>query len=220
MFESSAEAWEWARAHPASKPAPINSSDTAWEVKVNRWPKHTHYALASFVTAYSRIRWHQGAVLCGRVAYGDTDSLHFDRERVGPAPVGNGLGDWACKRPSFSGRYYAPKLYSMELPDGEKVYASKGFPVSAAAFARIVEGERVGNPKGRMQLVKTQLKRDAPVRHLTEAETAKQWYGHSVKRFAIPGHPEGETEAWDVRDLHEGLHAKQNSPLAPKHRPQ
>lgn len=222
MFATSDEAWDWAtKAYKRKRHVtPLNQENTAWEEKVHRWPAHTHYALASFVTAYSRIRWHQGASEVLRrnthgLSYGDTDSIHCDMD-LGPMPVGAGLGDWQRKRENYLAKFFAPKLYTLKPCDGaESVYASKGFPVSADAFWRIVGGQKVGNPKGRMQLVKTQLKKNASVTHLSEGETLKRWHGYSIKRFAIPKHPEGDTEAWNVRDLHEGLHEKQQSALAP-----
>jgi hypothetical protein len=243
MFESASEAWEWAREHSNQQPKPINASNTAWEVKVRRWPKHTHYALASFVTAYSRILLHKHLTAAANngdnrlLAYCDTDSVHcrqdsgrdyFNRILQEKADA---LGGLKLSADNFNPKYYAPKLYTLSPETGETlhiapadpskrqiVYKSKGFPVSAAAFARIVEGERVGNPKGRMQLVKTQLKKDNPVIHLTEEQTAKQWHGQSTKRFCIPFDPEGDTEPWSVKELHEGAHEKQASPIAP-HRP-
>jgi len=233
VFASAEEGWKWALEHDQQKPAPINDSATAWEVKVRRWPKHTHYALASFITAYSRILLHKkltNAYTEG-LAYCDTDSVHC--ATTSRLDTSDALGGLKVELDEYRARFYAPKLYMLHKSEGDAehfspkefasthgksqtVYASKGFPVSADAFHRIVAGERVGNPKGRMQLVKTQLKKNAPVRHLTELETAKQWRGQSVKRFAIPGHPEGDTEPWDVRELHEGLHEKQFSPLRKK----
>jgi len=242
VFATAEEGWEWALKNEKQKPTPINGSDTAFEVKVRRWPKHTHYALASFITAYSRILLHKhltgrttrnGAGYTQGLSYCDTDSVHCSPSA--DLRTGDELGDLKVELDEYRARFYAPKLYMLsKLADGsaehfvpeefgpsgkakvQTVYASKGFPVSADAFARIVQGERVGNPKGRMQLVKTMLKKDARVKHLSESETAKQWRGQSVKRFAIPGHPEGDTEPWDVRELHEGLHEKQNSPLRRK----
>lgn len=230
MFDSAAEGLAWARKNAHKQPLPLNASNTAWAVKTHRWPKQTHYALASFITAYSRILWHRGAVAAQGLAYGDTDSIYcVDAFNV--MPKGNDLGWWMEKRNAVNGRFYAPKLYELHCrgeaeyyraptkDDRYKpVFASKGFPVSAEAFARIVQGERVGNPKGRMQLLKTQLRKDAGVKHLSEDETAKQWSGRSNKRAVIPFDAEGDTRPWDVRELHEGIHEQQQSPNAP-HRP-
>ncbi len=141
------------------------------------------------------------------------------------------LGDLKYELKNYTAVFYSPKLYELHPKADEAqyfrpfdpktdrykpVYASKGFPVDADAFRRIVKGELVGNPKGRMQLLKTQLRKDLGVKHLSESDTAKQWSGHSNKRMVIPGDSEGDTRPWHVRELFEGVHERQMSPLSPR----
>jgi len=232
MFDSAEEGLLWARKNAHREPIAMNRSNTAWQIKTHRWPKQTHYAMASFITAYSRIllRKHlQYAHNNGGLAYCDTDSIHC------PSSIewdtGDELGGLKYELRDYRACFYAPKLYELHPvapgsepqcfrpPDKDDRYkptfASKGFPVSPEAFARIIQGERVGNPKGRMQLLKSQLRNDSGVQHLSESETAKQWSGRSNKRCVIANHPEGDTRAWHVAELHEGKHEMQQSPLAP-----
>lgn len=218
VFASMTEALEWARKAQAKEPTPLNSSNTAWSVKEYRWPKHTHYALAGFVTAYSRILLHKHLVRSVGLAYCDTDSVHCKPNaemRKHADAYGKELGELMHKRDIERARYYAPKLYELDLAGADSHYASKGFPVSKEAFSRIIAGELVGNPKGRMQLIKTQLRKGEGVKHLSEADTAKAWSGRSNKRMVDKSSTDGSTHAWHVRDLHEGHHLEQKSPIAP-----
>lgn len=243
MFDTAEAGLLWARDNVDREPEPLNASNTAWSMKTFRWPAQTHYALASFITAYSRIllhnhlTWASNGAEGGYLAYCDTDSIHCDAKRPwDPRVINDKLGGLKVEMTAYQGRFYAPKLYELHPTHnghGEEAefyrppnkddrykpeahYASKGFPVDAASFARIVKGESVGNPKGRMQLLKTQLRKDSGVRHLEESETEKAWSGRSNKRFVIPGDPEGNTKPWHVRELYEGLHIEQQSPLAPR----
>lgn len=195
---------------------------TALEVKTMRWAPHTHYALAGFVLANSRILLHQRAMLAESsspkcpVCYVDTDSIQCEGLTSGlEGYVGELLGMMKVEVAEMDARYYAPKLYCyVDKATGKWTYKSKGFPVDGKAFERIIRGELVGNPKGRMQLVRTQLKNsEGGVIHLSEEETEKRWNGRSVKRRILPGEF-GDTEPWTAEELIEGAHHAQVSPLA------
>lgn len=244
MFDSAEEGIKWARANAAKEPTPLNGSRTAWSVKTYRWPAQTHYALASFITAYSRILLHKHLTHAARwskaLSYCDTDSVHAAQTVDWSSKLNTELGGLKVELERYRARFYAPKLYelhpvstrpAMTLTAEAQYYrephaldryevtpashfASKGFPVNAEAFQRIVNGERVGNPKGRMQLVKTQVRKGGGVKHLSEDETAKQWSGRSNKRRALQGSETGDTEPWHVSDIYEGTHLDQLSPAA------
>lgn len=232
MFDSAEQGLKWAREHANKQPEPLSASNTAWSFKTFRWPKQTHYALASFITGYSRILLHKHLIHAGTgLSYCDTDSVHGSRLTDWRPFINDKLGGLKLELEQYIARFYAPKLYELHpradnadasqymrpvnKGDHNAHYASKGFPVDAESFRRIVEGERVGNKLGRMQLLKTQLRKDSGVRHLGEDETRKQWSGRSNKRFAIPNSPTGDTKPWHVRELHEGAHEQQQSPIAP-----
>lgn len=214
VFASRADAIAWEYENASKNPEQISPDGTALSHDVFRWPKQTHYAMASTITAYSRILLH--SYLTGRfnLSYCDTDSIHCTKDPMLDSFCNDKLGNLKVELDEYQGRFYAPKLYRLNPESGKVVYASKGFPVSAEAFERIVRGEHVGNPKGRMQLIKTMLKRGANVTHLDEDQTAKVWSGRSNKRFAIPGNPEGDTQPWNVRELQEGKHIDQQSPIS------
>lgn len=217
VFGSREEAIDWERSNSHRSPEKVSLDGTALSVKTYRWPKQTHYALASHVTAYSRMLLHQHLVRAqnNALSYCDTDSIHAHQALA--LPVANELGGLALKHTGYSASFYAPKLYCMDLNDAADtvLFKSKGFPVSAEAFKRIVQGEKVGNPRGRMQLVKTQLKRGAGVIHLEEDETAKAWSGRSAKRRCV-GDANGSTTPWNVAQLQDGEHLEHFSPIAPE----
>lgn len=170
------------------------------------WPKQTHYALASYVTAYSRIRLHELLVRAPELAYCDTDSVHCALGNELNSFCGDGLGQLKLEIGFMYATYYAPKLYHLRyMKKGEHAdhYASKGFPVSAEAFKEIVAGRSVKTT--RMQLLKTQLKKGALPAML---EVEKKWNGRSNKRRILSGYT-GSTHPWRVSELLAGEHMKQ-----------
>lgn len=220
VFASSEDGIAYAREHMDT--TAINKDWTALEVKEFRWPKHTHYAMASHITAYSRIKLHKLLMLArdghqasfNQLAYCDTDSIHVDEKCASlTGYVSNALGDVKVELEHYTARYFAPKLYTMLEVTGKEHFASKGFPVNAEAFKRIIGFEKVGNEKGRMQLIRTQLRKGGGVVHLNEQETLKLWSGRSNKRRVLPG-TKGETMPWTAAELVEGIHVNQKSPIA------
>ncbi len=171
-----------------------------------RWPKHTHYALASYVTGYARILLHQRLSESLRPAYCDSDSVHCDvRTKFKADRVGSALGQLKQERKGFTGKYYAPKIYRLSLPDGKYKYASKGFEVDAEHFEKVIRGEEVERES--MQLMLTQMKKGGTVARVS---TSKRWHGNSSKRFA---YPDGSTRPWDVRELQDPTFEGCKSPV-------
>ncbi len=207
-----AKAWAF---YCSGECSPYSTDGSILEVSTFRWPKHTHYALAAFIKAYSRIHLHELSLKCQHLAYVDTDSLQCVASKYLDGEVGGALGDLKIELDEMHGHYFAPKLYRyMDVKTGEWTYKSKGFPVNADSFARIIKGEAVGNTKGRMQLFRAQLRKgNTEVRHLTEEETEKAWNGRSAKRRILPC-AEGDTLPWTADDLVEGRHLEQRSPFA------
>lgn len=76
-----------------------------------QWPKHTHFAAASYIAAYSRILLHREMLRHpGNLYYCDTDSLHLKTGRA-PLNVGPALGQWKPEEKRQHARYLAPKMY-------------------------------------------------------------------------------------------------------------
>jgi hypothetical protein len=189
--------------------------------KHERWPKHTHFALASYVTAYSRIRLHQVlSAHADTVTYTDTDCAHIHHRKSLPF-VGDGLGEWKLEKRNVRSRYWAPKLYLLE---GDVVdLKAKGFPLKhrceplcetpcpffekqdRRVFDRVV-ASMVVNLK-RIAGAKTQLRRGGEFQRVDATRT---WKGFSTKRKAFP---DGSTVPWTADELREGTHKLQRSPL-------
>lgn len=202
----------------------LNKEKSAIAVKGMRWPKHTHYAIASYITAYSRISLHKALTAAVKPAYCDTDSIHcagFDRST---GMLGDNLGQLKVELEAYRGEFYAPKIYRMTELSGETHVACKGFPVFCSKCARLERKERpkqcadcseqfdavVNSTKvsrGRMQLLRTQLKTGGnSVNRVTDN---KHWKGSSTKRRPFK---DGDTEAWTVNDILEGKHKQAQSP--------
>ncbi len=213
MFASTADGIAFARASK-NEIRPLSRDWTALEVSHHKWPSHTHYALGSYILALSRIKLHRYMRQTLGLAYCDTDSVQSFKSDKLDAACGSELGDLKVEIRAMRAQYYAPKLYKLtDEATGEHVYKSKGFPVDAQSFKNIIDMQKVGNKKGRMQLIRTQLKHKSGVRHFNEIETEKMWNGRSNKRRIIPG-SEGLTEPWTADELIEGVHLDQKSPGA------
>lgn len=173
------------------------------------WSKQTHFALASYITAYSRILLHGFLSNAKRIAYADTDSVHADASS--DLPVSNALGALKLERKNIRAIYAAPKIYSLASLDGseETHYALKGFPVDASSFAEVISEGSV--TRERMALAKSQLRKgSAPMR----VKDSKTWSGRSMKRRPLYGTADGDTEPWHVKDLLNDAHKKALSPVA------
>lgn len=183
----------------------------SWRVlacKMFKWSDTTHYALASYITGGARVRLHQAIMRSELPCYTDTDSVHCAAYK---APTSDLLGDLKQEGTYEQAAYYAPKLYA--LTNVEKTYyVSKGFPVNADAFNRIIAGQEVQT--GRMQLARTQLRKGGQALYV---EQLKRWNGRSMKRFAFST---GHTRPWSVEEICSGVHLEMKSPLyiAPKER--
>lgn len=166
-----------------------------------QWSPTTHYALASYITAGARIRLHKALLKSTLPVYCDTDSVHCAQYN---APTSDLLGDLKLEGTYNQAAYYAPKLYA--LTNEEKTYyVSKGFPVNADAFKRIIQGDEVQT--GRMQLARSQLRKGGQALYV---EQLKRWNGRSMKRFAFST---GHTRPWGVKELCAGAQLTMRSPL-------
>ena len=171
-----------------------------------KWPPHTHYALAGYVTAYARMRLHQALLLADIPVYCDSDSVHcVESGRLAQSGMlGEKLGQFKVEFTNYKGTFYAPKIYRLKGMDGKVHLAAKGFPVEEDVFRRIVEGESVS--VDRMVLTKSQLRKGGTVQRLPQP---RSWAGYSSKRFS---NPDGSTRPWNVKELIAKKHLKQRSP--------
>lgn len=201
---------EWKRGGVPLSPTNLRIMDMPFR----RMPKQTHFALASYITAYSRILLHKALVRSSRLAYCDTDSVHAGTEsalRMEPF-AGSELGQLKVEAGKLRACYFAPKTYALEVEEdkGPKLHlASKGVPIPKeriAEFKRLVMGEEIS--LGRMATVRAQLAgEDARVQRL---EFGRRWLGHSIKRFP---YADGRTRPWTVEELVDGAHIDTRSPL-------
>jgi hypothetical protein len=173
--------------------------------EIFRWPKHTHYPVASYITGYSRVLLHKAMMASKELAYVDTDSIHAVslQSHVG---MGALLGQWKLELEKYRAVFYAPKIYELHPREGNPHFAAKGFPVNEQAFRKLVAKEGVG--VSRMQLLKTQLRHDGTV---SRVEEEKRWAGRSRKRFPFSN---GTTRPWTVEELASGAHLDALSPAA------
>lgn len=187
------------------------------------WSRHTHYPIASYITADARIRLHSLVTSAGKVAYSDTDSVHVIRDTGALKKLcGTELGNLERKGEYASAEYFAPKLYRVRV--GGKVSscgkscngsvephwhnANKGFTIESVDFERIVRGEKV--TQERMRKAKTQLRLGGA---FSREMMYKVWRGKSAKRKPFAN---GETEPWHVTELLNNKHKSAVSPIFKK----
>lgn len=183
------------------------------------WPRHTHYAQAATVTARSRILLAKAFMAADLLCYGDTDSIHAAKSS--PFIDSQELGALKLEASVMRGKYYAPKIYRLEI-DGLHTLHAKGFAIgkgdkepteerritSIRRFDTLVTARSLKSE--RQKLVKQLLKSETQE---PERETkAKVWLGVSNKRKAIPNDKDGDTEAWDIEELRSSKHLRQLSP--------
>lgn len=188
----------------------INSADSRFvAIDTIKWPKHTHYALASAITAQSRIALHKYLRKAKRIAYCDTDSVHAEKDETCLASFeNNSLGGLKIELDNYYGLFAAAKIYGLFPTQGKPHFASKGFPVNEETWRKVVSGEVIKTE--RMQLAKKQMRRNNRVERPT---TERSWHGISAKRRPIGG-PDGDTLPWKVEELRLGAHLKARSPVA------
>lgn len=177
-------------------------------VKRFRWPSHTHYAVASYITGYARQLLHSALSLSEAPAYCDSDSVHCegDKALVEAGMIGNGLGQLKLEMADYLGQFYAPKVYKLES-DERTHLAAKGFPVEQLAFDLLIKQEQVTTE--RMQLLKSQL-RNKESSEVQRRKQVRRWAGRSMKRKP---NSDGTTRAWSVTELERGEHLNARSPL-------
>lgn len=174
------------------------------------WSKQTHYALASAITANSRVALHGYLSAAEKIAYTDTDSIHASRRSEMARFESTDCGALKVELDNYSGVFAAPKIYGLteNKLDGKKHFASKGFPVSEETFNRILKGEVIESQ--RMHLALRQLKADNQVRR---SLFGRSWKGLSTKRRPLYD-ADGDTTPWNVKQLLSDEHLLAVSPLA------
>ena len=173
--------------------------------KTVKWPYQTHYALASFITAHSRILLHKGLLKAKGLAYTDTDSIHA---HVSSKFVeGNKLGQLKVSIPSMRGEYFAAKLYRLTLPDKQK-FKSKGFEVDGKVFSKIIKKKPI--VRQQMRLAKSMLRSENRRGGLkvVKPKSSRKWAGLSMKRAVLEN---GDTRAWTVKELEAKKHYQSKS---------
>lgn len=204
---------------------PIRPGDLRFlQVDHFQWSKQTHYAQAATVTARSRVLLAFWLLKCqDTLAYCDTDSIHSGRDNL---PVTKDLGGLKLERIGM-GSYYAPKLYSIRTAS-EVIFHTKGFYLPKVTaeegehelkrqqlkelsdtFENVADGKEVS--QHRLKQLKTQFARGSEPE---SKDFLKEWKGISNKRKCI--NKRGETIPWDIKELQEGKHEKQKSPLFKK----
>lgn len=167
-----------------------------------KWPRQTHYALASFITAHSRILLHKALITAKGLAYTDTDSVHASTETV--YDTGEKLGQLKIEIPAMQGQYFSAKLYRLTTPE-KTIHASKGFEVKGDIFARMVQGETI--EREQMRLAKTMLREEMKLK-VTRPTTARTWRGLSMKRAVLDN---GDTRPWTMQELLKNRHLSSKS---------
>ncbi len=213
VFGDPSEGIEFARNAEPGTIKVVSDDYTAFSEKKFKWPAQTHYAAASFITAYSRILLCEHLRRAKSLAYCDTDSIHCERGDSLDSMVNEELGGLKVELDEYHGRFYAPKLYELTPKDSKiaPIYASKGFPVNQADFMEVIQGNKVG--RQRMKGAKAQLRQKIEATMMTAEENMKGWAGYSGKRKAFK---DGSTRAWTVNEILDGKHRKHRSPLASK----
>jgi len=208
IFSTVEEAREFYMRQPDDTVRMLSGTDERFlAVMTERWSRRTHYALAGAITAHSRMLLHNFLTRAIRPAYCDTDSVHAARGSLKTLKnaLGDGLGQLKTEISDMTAKYYAPKIYVLHPKGADPHYASKGFPVSAADFKRVVAGESVEFAK--MRLVKRQLRMGGePGRD----NQTRRWAGRSMKRHPFP---DGSTRPWTVAELLADKHLSAISPL-------
>lgn len=211
LMDSEFEAYALAFERKTKRIDPNNP--LALTVFEERWPKQTHYALASYITANARIRLHRALNASTGIAYCDTDSVHAAQFPY--RLEGSGLGEWKQEIKRLKGEYYAPKIYRLKDENGKVTLAAKGFHIrpkndSAEEKARvnglfdaIIAGD--GIAQHTIRGARGQLRNGNIPESL---DLLKSWHGVSSKRKFLGG-IDGQTSPWSVSELEAGLHLKQ-----------
>lgn len=193
-------------------------------VEQYRWPRHTHYAIASYITSGARLSLHRYLVQSVRPAYCDTDSIHCAVDGISNSACAQTLGALKVEVARCKGEYFAPKIYRLKDAAGKVHYASKGFPITCNAcaakekkppfceacdknFRQVAAGDIL--EVGRIRAARGQFRTDNYTP--TRVKNKKVWKGYSVKRKVIDV---DATVPWHVKELLNGSHIRQRSPLA------
>lgn len=205
IFGDEGEALDYA----AERPGRVSKLSPDWmavAVHQTMWAHHAHFAVASYITALSRIKLHRAIMQSKGLAYGDTDSIHAKELRPSEhVQFGTGLGEWKEELRGYKATFYAPKIYRLTESTGKEHFAAKGFPVNAESFAKLIAGTEVHVERTR--LIKSQLKANDKTTRRTNEE--KVWRGLSGKRAPLP---DGSTRPWDVKELRVEKHKQAVSP--------
>jgi hypothetical protein len=222
VFGSDIEANQFAGEHPNQCTYLWPEDERFLAYEYEKWSKHTHYGIASYITARARIALHRFISESRSPAYCDSDSIHCEAWEGNPNAD---LGGLKLERSRVRGEYFAPKIYRLSKPSGELEHmACKGFPVKAEEFQKMLDSaedyhagitptKRRGVKVEGMRLIKSQLRSKGTQGSVERVSVVKRWRGMSMKRFP---YPDGSTRAWTVDELSEGLHRKAVSPAISK----
>lgn len=198
------------RAEVSGNPNTVLGDDCRFQlVPTFRWPRHTHYALAGYITAYSQILLHRHLMNANNLCYCDTDSIHASPSPGLEAAVNADLGGLKVEVQNMTANYFAPKIYELfNLDTKEAFVASKGFHVSPADFRRIINGELLARET--IMKAKTQARTGNTFTRLEGTKAPKRgWSGRSMKRKPLSN---GATKPWEVEELERGRHLEAVSP--------
>jgi hypothetical protein len=163
---------------------------------------HMHVPISVHITALSRRLIYNYINLCADVYYCDTDGF-ATTTLLG---TGDGLGKLKLEKTIHCGHFYQPKLYQLELDNGDILCRGKGFPnLTPERMTRLVEGGAIEYE--RMARVRENFRkgRIRPIEHQIQKRIRNELIG---KRFL---YPDGMTRPWQIRELQQGLSQAQKT---------
>lgn len=171
---------------------PLNDTATIVLVKKIVDAPYILPEIACHVTALARIRWHQYALRCGCLYYGDTDSFITDSD------ISEGVGLGSLQHQLLVERFLGllPKLYFVKV-NGKWILKAKGFKLEKG---ETVEPSRLFEGITKKSLIKLrgQLRKqlDSP-KLIQMLKRIRKTY---TKRRVLPN---GDTVPWNVAEMTE-----------------
>lgn len=165
-----------------------------WAIEEQKELAHAHVPIAAHVTALSRGLLYDALVKCRQVFYCDTDSVVCGANDV--LPTGPGLGELKHEYTVRNGIFLAPKLYSFEKPNGERLVKAKGFSrLDYESFCGLLEGREFVIK--RMQRIRESLNADETITP-RDVTVAKKIYLENTKRRFLA---DGSSVPWTVEEV-------------------
>ena len=152
-------------------------------------PSTANFAWGTYITSYSRIKWHKIAMAChnvGTILYGDTDSVLYLHKGVDPDVELHETKLGACKEEKFCfANFVMPKGYLLKTQDSEWKVACKG-----VSLPREFDKEKTGtleNPQLQFLLQgSTTVRKPVKLREsLATGEVANNWRDVGKNSIAI-----------------------------------